>query len=335
MGALVTRIKRWLAEPLTDDLLAYDAANDALESIWMAVLLSTLSKFTKGPVSQVIPANSTSIRLITIPDPVSGPTVTTQVGGALPDRTEYWAYTYVTDSGSMTLPSPLTPIAVPANSVAVVAPPPQVADAIGWAAWGATDPAGLTLGLQSTGLEVFTGPGYFEQETGIAPYPDSPPPPTQNSTGDNIFAVERLEVNNVNMTTTAWIQSNQASTLWTKMGKIMAGTATSWTPYAYDFIDNNQVQFRPAPGYDLDGSLLYIIRPRRLRFPQSRLPFTSFACQKFLVNQSVADILLSLYEYEAHDRWNAKAKDERQAIVLQVSQSNWNRDVTVTPFLRA
>jgi hypothetical protein len=334
IGALVARVKRWFAEPVSDEAKVYDSLNDSIESIWMAAMLATLSKFTRGPISQIFPANSSIVQIVSIPDPASGPVASAVNQGALPARTEYYAFSYVTDSGSMTLPSPLTPVVLAANQVAQVLPPPLLPDAIGWVVWGATDPAGLTLGLQSTGLESYTGPGPVIAQ-GVRPYPQSPPPPTQNSTGDNIFAVERLEVNNVNMTTTQWYQSNVSSLLWSRMGKIMAGTATSWTPYAYDFIDNNQIQFRPAPGYDLDGSLMYLVRPRRLRFPNSRIPFTSFACQKFLATQALADLLLGIYEYEAHDRWQSKAKDEKQSIILQIAHSNWNRDKTVTPFMRS
>lgn len=334
MGALAARVKRWFAEPLKSDQKVYDALNDAIETVWMSVLLATLSKFTSGPVTQTIPANSTSIRLISIPDPTIPIGIEGVPGGNLPIRTEYYSYAYITDSGSMTRIAPLSGNTFLINQVASLPPPLQMPDAIGWVVFAGYNADGSDIGLQSTGLEPF-GVNWVEPQVGIAPYPTAPPPPSQNTTGDNIFAIERLEVNNVNMTTTAWIQSNQGSTVWTKMGKIMAGTATSWTPYVYDLVNNDQVQFRPAPGFDLDASLLYVTRPRRLRFPQSRLPFTSFACQKFLANQALADLLMSIYEYEAHDRWNAKAEKELQRIVMQVSQGNWNRDTTVTPFMRA
>lgn len=334
LGAFAARIKDEWREPIKGyPETVYNKTNDGLESIWMACMLATLSKFTRGPITQLFPANSTSVNIVAIPDPTVAPTVGQTPGGTLPGRTEYYAYSYVTDSGSMTLPSPLATNVLSANNVPTLTPPPQVAEAIGYVVMGGTLANGLDLAIQSVAVEPF-GIQWVGPQTGLVAYPQAPPPPSQNDTADNIFAIERIEVNNVNMTTTGWFQSNQASSLWRRMGKIMAGTATSWTPYAYDFIDNNQVQFRPAPGFDLNGELLYVVRPRRLRFPNSRMPFTWLSYQGCLVEFVKASLALDLYEYESHDRRYAKAKEMLQAVVLQVAGANFWRDDTVTPFMR-
>lgn len=109
LGAMVQRVIDSINEPVgpkaRNKIEGY--VNDAIESIWMSALLASLSKFTRGPVTQIFPAGQTSIPVVSIADPTSAPAITMVAGGNLGNRSNYFAYCYVTDSGSVTLVSPL------------------------------------------------------------------------------------------------------------------------------------------------------------------------------------------------------------------------------------
>lgn len=340
LGSLANRIKIKVNEPMGEKKMEalYDDIADGIESIWMSALLATLSKFIKGPITQVIPANSTSVQIISVPDPTAAPYALTVPGGSLLSRTLYFSYCLVTESGSTTLCSPLAPLSVPASRLANVPPPiypstQTVPDGvIGWYLFAGYNPSGSDQGQQSLSPLTFNH-GWYEPPAGITEAPSAPAPPNVNTTGDNIFAIERIDVQNVDQTWTNWIQTNLASTFFTEFQHKIS-TTTTWMPFVYDLIDNRQLEVRPGPAADLPAVYFYIHKPRRPRFPQSRLPFTSFACQAFLFNYAMSRTLLGFYEFEAADRWNKYAEEERQRIVLQIGQGNWNRDTTVRPFMR-
>lgn len=332
IGAMVSRIQGKLNEPSRSIPAIYDAANDAIMSIWMAIITATLSKLIGGPVNQVVPAGVSSVGLVSIPDPVAAPTVVVVAGGALASRTVYFGYVYVTDSGSTTLVSPLLPLTIAAAHLGKVSPPPQVADAIGWYPLASADSGGLSLGIQDVALPLDFNTFWTEPVTGAEFSPDAPFPPTANTTGDNIFAIKRLDAINTNQTFTSWIQTNIGGQLFSQMGNAIPNVATSWTPCAYDLIDNRKIQLRPAPGYDVSTQYFYVVKPRRLRFPMSLLPFTSVEYQRFAIFQACADLALDKYEYEYADRLRAVAKEERQAIIIQVATANWDKDNRIVPF---
>lgn len=336
MGALAARVKRKINEPMGPDRMAdlYEDINDAIESIWISAMLATLSKFVKGPVNQQILANTTQTELVSVPDPLTLPIPNFQAGGIMPARTLYLSYCLVTDSGSTTLCSPLVSIAIPINSLAMLSfpnAPEIIADTIGWYVFAGTQSDGSDQGMQSPGLMQF-GKIWFEPPAGITPAPQSPSAPLSNNTGDNIFAINRMDVQNIDQTWTNWVQSNIGASRWTEYGHNVP-TATTWQPFVYDLIDNRQLTYRPGPNYTMTATYFYINKPRRLRFPQSRLPFTSFSCHAFLFAQAMFLQTLGIYETDVSDRWSGYAEKERQRIVLQISAESWNRDTTVRPFM--
>lgn len=338
IGALAQRIIDDVDEPISDRRLnsLYGHLGDAIESIWMSALLATLSKFTKGPVTQVVTNQTTNIE--SVANPAAGPTVGQQVSGALLARTAYFSYILVTESGSTTKLSPLTTKAISANNTATVAPPlnPSTQDipegVIGWHVFAGYNPDGSDQGQQSL-VPLLLNQSWYEPPAGITQAPGAPAPPSINNTGDNIFAIDRIDVQNVDQTWTNWLQANIGSTWFTEFQHKIA-TTTTWMPFVYDLIDNRQLEVRPQPAQPMSAVYFYIHKPRRPRYPQARLPFTSFACQHFLYCWGMGKLLRTIYEFEASDRWLKDAEAERMRIVLQIAQGNWNKDTTVRPFMR-
>lgn len=333
MGEMVRRVLDDINEPATDKLRKRAIANinDGIESIWMSLLLATLSKMSRGPVQQIFPASETQVQLISVPDPTIPPSVAIAAGGALGVRTLYAGFVLVTDSGSTTKLSPLVQLDLIDGQLLQINPPPYKSDTVGWYPFVSSQANGSDAGQQGP-LQLFNQ-SWVEPPAGYSTAPEAPPAPAQNTTGDNIFAIDRIDVQNVDMTWTAWIQTNHSSSWFTEF-QHKVSTTTTWMPFVYDFLDEQWLQFRPAPAADLTGQFFYTVRPRRLAFPQSRLPYTQFAYQAFLHDYALARCLQSIYEFEASDRWKKDAEVERQRILLQVGAGNWNQNLTVRPFMR-
>jgi len=336
-GDTIRRILGGVNEPVTDKNKnsVADYLNDAIESIWMSMLLATLSRFSKGPVNQVFAANETTQKLVTVPDPTSAPNLTNTGGGTGGIRTVYVSYCLVTDSGSTTKISPLASITLAANNLFQVASPilssAWANDIIGYYVFAGLNADGSDQGQQSPLIKI--GTIFVEPGSQTVPAPNSPYPPSENTTADNIFNIVRLDVQNQDMTWTNWVQSNLNSTWFSDYMKRVQ-VATTWQPLVYDFIEDRQIEVRPAPGMDLTGTYFYTTRPRRLRFEVSRMPFAQFAVSSFLMAYVKGMFLLDLYEYEASDRWKDQAEKERMRIILQVGQTNFNQNNTIRPFSR-
>jgi hypothetical protein len=339
VGALAQRIIDDVNEPVSDRKLnsLYGHIGDGIESIWMSAMLATLSKFVKGPVTQIVTQQTTNI--VSVPDPVDGGFVVSQIpGGNLPARTVYFSFCLVTESGSTTAISPLRSQLIAANFLSYIPSPLNPSSqtipegVIGWYMFAGYNPDGSDQGQQSP-VPLLFNQTWYEPPAGLTQAPNAPAPPSINTTGDNIFAINRIDVMNEDKTWTNWIQSNIGGTWWTEFQHKIA-TTTTWMPFVYDLIDNRQLEVRPAPADSLSAVYFYVHKPRRPRFPQSRLPFTSFACQGFLYTWGMARFLRSIYEFEASDRWAKDAEAERLRIVLQIGQGNWNRDSTIRPFMR-
>ena len=337
-GALVSRVIRRVNEPMTSDQIAdvYNDLGDAIESIWMSAILATLSKFTKGPVTQLVTEQTTY--LVSVPDPTYGPSPSQQSGSALAARTAYFSYCLVTDSGSTTNLSPLAVLAISANNIAILSPPlnPSSQDipdgVVGWYPFAGYNPDGSDQAQQSP-VPLPFNQNWYEPPAGLSQAPNAPAPPSSNTTGDNIFSIKRIDVQNVDQTWTQWIQATMGGTWWTEFQHRIA-TTTTWMPFVFDLIDGKQLEVRPAPAYAESAVYFYIARPRRPRFPQSRLPFKQIVYQAFLFKYCMAQALQSLYEFEASDRWKKDAEEERVRIMMSINASGWDQNTTVRPFMR-
>lgn len=336
LGSMGARVTRWARERISTDIL-YDAVNDAIESLWMAAQLATLSKFTKGVITQDMLSGQTVTTLISIADP-RVPLTTASIAVAGPvARQLTLTYTLVTDSGTETLPAPQVVVAMPAGVVCSVTPPlPDTqGEALGWNVYVRTAIAGtLGTGAQPQLMNIQPLPFNRPWIEPIAMLPQVGAfPPHANTTGDNIFGVSRIDVTNQNGTKTTWNQADITSLLFTDAQKTVP-FASTYQPQVFDLLGNSQIQVRPALALDVALDMFLIVRPRRLKFPQSRIPFTSFPNQRYIFCRALGDVLESLYEDTAADRWDKKAKEELQTITLSILGENWFKNNTVKPYLR-
>lgn len=326
LGEMSARITRWARERLDPDVVN-DAINDAIESLWQSVSLATLSRFISAPVTQEMLANTTSFEVVTIVDPNVVVLTGATPGGELPTRQYTLTFTYVTESGSETAQSPATVVAVPLDQLLVVLAPAPLTTAYGWNLYGG--PAGRLV-RQNVAPLPFTQ--YFiEPPFGLNQAPDGQAPPAFNTTADNLAAIKRLDVSNQDGTLSGRRQADLGSSLFTAMQARLPTTIT-YANQAYDLIDNRVVEFRPSSQYDQTATLYYIVRPRRLRFPNAKLPYYSFASYRFISCFALSDILDSLYEDEAAARWEKKAGEERERITLAVLAENWDKNTRVRSF---
>lgn len=336
LGSMSARVTRWARERVDPDILA-DAVNDAIESLWMAAQLATLSKFTKGVVTQNMVSGATVTTLVSIADPQIPLTTATVAMGAAPARQLSLTYTLVTDSGSETLAAPAVVVAMPANVLCQVTPPlpDSNGEALGWNIYVRTGIGGtLGTGDQPQLMNVVPLPFNRVWTEPLVPPPQvGAQPPHANTTGDNIFGISRIDVTNQNGTKTTWNQADVASLLFTDAQKTVP-FASTYQPQVFDLLGNSQIQVRPALALDVQLDMFLIFRPRRLQYPQSRIPFTSFPNQRYIFCKALSDVLDSLYEDKAAETWAEKAKTELDAITLSILGENWYKNNTVKPYLR-
>lgn len=325
---MASRVRRWARENVSMDL-CIDAVNDARESLWNAATLATLSKFTQSPVQLTLPVNSTEFTFVTIPDPKIFPDVGQTNGGMLPDREYTVSFTYVVDDGSETQESLAITIHVDANTLLLVQPPPFIEAAVGYNVYAGI--AGRRI-LQTPNPLRFNV-SFIELPLGVGAAPGGVNPPVQNTTGNNIVALKRFDVLNTDgQTWTKWLQTSVNSTAFTQFQNSYPTTCT-WQQYCYDFIDNRKMEIRPSTGTELTAQAFYVLRPARLCFPDSRIGFTSIAgAQSFIGQRALSDVLASLYEDDASDRWATRAAATKQEILLSIVNESWDQNTTVRAY---
>lgn len=321
------RVVRWARERLDSDMVN-DAINDAIESLWRSITLSSLSRFISSPIPVDIIANATSFPVVTINDPQASLVIGATPAGMLPARRLAFAFTYATDSGSETLLSPAVIQNLVANTLAIITAPDAVPSALGWNIYAGND---AQLVRQNVSPLPFNF-AWQEPPIGIVVNPNGPYPPPENTTGDNITAIARFDVANSCGTLTGWQQTDIASSLFTSMQHWLP-TTTTFSAHAYDLIDNSRVELRPASNYDLSATLFYMVKPRRLNFPNSRIPLQSVGPQQFISQKALADIMMSLNEDDTSAGWDKKAEAERLRICLQVCNEGWNKNTTVKRYM--
>lgn len=324
------RVGRWSRESLDDQLLE-DAVNDAIESLWLGIVTVNLSSFLGGPVQNpVFAAASERASVVSIADPSSGPTFGFITEGALPSRVLAGGYTYVTESGSQTLLSPLTSVTVPVNNLAKMVSPAFVAGAIGWYPYmGSTGRAAL-----QAQAPIPFGTDWIEPDTGVIDDPGLPSPPTQNLTADDIFYIKVLEVQNANGTWTRWDGADLEGLMMSRAERSIANSST-YMPYCYDFVNGHTIEIRPAAGATLTPRYFYTQKPRRLRFPNSPLPFTQYAGSTECVGDyALGKVKMALDEFESAKGWLASAAERQQSIVIAANLQNVSRLRKITPYMR-
>lgn len=327
LGEMNARVIRWARERVDTDMVN-DAINDAVQSLYKSAALATLSRFISPSISLTIPSEATSVPVISTADPTDYALTGTVAGGAFGARQASFSYSYVTDSGSETLGSPevMTPAA--AAFLYTCAPPPPRVGPTGWNLYSG---AQGRLARQNVAPLAFNQT-WFEPPAGMLQSPNGPYVPYVNSTGDNISSIVRLDVANLDGTLSSQYQCDMASALFTGSNNRLPST-TTYVRHAYDLVDAERIEIRPASQADLNATLFYMVRPRRLRWPQSALPYLSFDAQQFIGQQALSDVLLALYEDDAAGAWQGKADKERQRIVLQLAGETWGKNKRVRRYM--
>ena len=128
----------------------------------------------------------------------------------------------------------------------------------------------------------------------------------------------------------SYTQTDVHSLLMRRMAGALASTS-QYQPYAFDLINQRQVEIRPAPKTQLDARIFYVKRPRRLKFTNAQLPFLSFPSMAFLRDFSLAKLSLSIREFETARGWNASAEMERARIENTMVQMSAPKVDFITP----
>lgn len=351
LGSKAAEVTRWLKGDLRrpdGQAQIRDAINDAIASIWESMMQFQLARFvgSDAPVNFTLNSGAERMQFVSVADPtapfglVAGQPAP---GNPLPTRQYNLAYTYVTESGSETNLSPVTVNTTPNGFLAAIqyVGPPPGGGAIGWNLY-----AGLNLmGLQNKQPIPFApfiseggpAPGvpiyYVEPAAGFQDAPATQIPPTSNTTYDNLAYILHLESILPDGTKLAWNQTDLDSAKMRSMAAIFP-TASVYQNYAWDLINGNTIEIRPAAGMTLTPRYWYVAKPRRIRYDSFPIPYLQISgVDEFVRNYALALCKLSLDEYLAHQAWTGLAEQKRNSILLALNQENWGKNTRVTPYL--
>jgi hypothetical protein len=354
LGSIRAEILGWLRGDYATDNdkpLVNSSINDAVEDIWNSMIQVQLARFfgLDSPVTFTLASGLERVQLVLIPDPTIAPTGVTVAGGALGARTYALAYTFVTESGAETLPSPIQNLAIGANNLAQVPAPIPVANAIGWNLYASVSNTTALLGLQNQQPLPFGVP-FTEPPVGFVDYPGAQQQPgvvqgasvatpaaqgvpSENTTADNIAWITHMEVRTSDTLLRAWNQYDIDSELFRRYGRELS-SASEYQTYVWDLINGNRLEVRPSAGQQFTPRYFYIARPRRLRYDQGGIPYTQISgVHEFIVDSALAKCKLGVDEYLASQAWDAKAAAIRAQIIAGLTQELWAKNTRITPHL--
>lgn len=334
-----------------DKVLVNASINDAIEQIWTAMIQVQLAKFfgLDSPVTFSLPQGAERVQLVAIADPTNAPAVGLVAGGGLGARTYLVTYTYVTESGGETLPAPTTSAAIGANQLASITAPPAVANAIGWNCYVSVSNSTALLGLQNQNPNPFNV-NFIETPVGFLDYPGaqqqpgavqsastatpaSSPVPSENTTADNIAWITHMEVRTSDTLLRSWNQYDIDSELFRRYGRELS-SASEYQTYVWDLINGNRLEFRPSAGLTFAPRYFYVAKPRRLRYDQGTIPYTSVTgVHEYIVNKAVSKLKLILDEYLASQAWGGEADKVKVQILGALTQELWAKNTRITPHL--
>jgi hypothetical protein len=325
-GAMVESVKRWIQEPIRVAGIVEDAVNDAYEELWMASILATLGRFTQGAVPLTIA--TAKVQLISVQDPTANPTYVAVAGGALPARTYWVSIAYVTESGTTTLTAPAVQLSIPLNNLLQCPVQPPYPAAFAFMIY-----AGETLGtmVNQTPNGVQFNQSWTEPTTGINTG-DGQPPPVMNTSGDNIFAISSLQVQNQDGTYNRW-EAADVSSSFIQQQQLALPTGSSYQRQAYDLLGGGSLQIFPGPGASFPANYWYIAKPRRMMFYAAPLPFNDMPNQSFIRQRSLADTLGHLSEFQGMGTWQGKADKQLAAITKALTVGNRQQNNRVRPYI--
>jgi hypothetical protein len=354
LGSIRAEILGWLRGDYATDTdlpLVNASINDATEDIWNSMMPVALARFfgLDSPVSFTLPSGAERVQLVSIADPTVAPVVAGVAGGTLGARTYLVAYTYVTESGAETLPSPTTAQLIGANNLAQITVPPVVANAIGWNAYVSVTNNAALLGLQNQQPNPFGVP-FTETPVGFLDYPGAQQQPgavqsasvatpastivpSENTTADNISWITHMEVRTSDTLLRSWNQYDIDSELFRRYGRELS-SASEYQTYVWDLINGNRLEVRPSAGQQFTPRYFYIAKPRRLRYDQGAIPYTNISgVHEYIVNKAIARLKLGVEEYAASQAWGGEAQVVKAGILSALTQEFWAKDTRITPHL--
>lgn len=340
LKSLRTEIINWLRGDMDtddDEPLVDSAINDAIERAWIGMMQVQLARFVgaDSPVTFTLPSGQERVQLVSIIDPLTGPTLGTFVSGAIPGpRTLNCAFTYVTESGAETLPSPTVQQVVAANSLLSAQLPAQanILNAIGWNLYASVAPD-VNLALQNQEPLPFNVQ-FQEPITGVVDYAAAQQTvPIKNSTADNISWILHMEVRTSDTLLRAWNQSDIDSMLFRQFARTLS-SASEYQAYAWDLINGNRLEFRPSAGATFTPRYFYIAKPRRLRYDQAEIPYLEIGgVREYYVDYAISKLKLSLEEYTAFKAWSENAALALLDVKLGLTQEDAHKNKRIAPHL--
>lgn len=337
---------------ISDAQLVNAKINNALENIWMSMMTVQLARFLglDSPVTFTLPAGAERVQLVTIADPTIAPALAQVAGGALAARTILGGYTYVTESGSETQMSPTTQLAIVApNQLGQVTSPAVVPGAFGWNFYASVTNNVGEMGLQNQQPLPFNQ-NYNEPNSGWVDYPSAQqqppqaqsatgatpvggPPPSENSTADNISYIKHLEIRHADTTLQSWNQTDIDSAIFRRQAGSIA-SASEYQTYAWDLINGNRLEIRPAAGMGFTPRYFYVAKPRRLRYDQAEIPYVSIAgVHEFITEYTIAFCKLALDEYLSHQAHLAASGSIKMDILKSLRQEDFTKNTRIQPYL--
>lgn len=291
-----------------------------------------ISRFvgSDSPVSFSIAAGAERTRLISIADPVAQLVTGIIAAGALVDRTYNLGFTYLTESGSETLQSPIRIWHANAGELVTVTAPASLPGVLGWNLYSGQ----VNQALQNQNPLPFNVT-LQEPATGYRDYPEfQQVPPTVNRTADNIAYIQHMELQLADGTKRAWNQYEIDSSVMRALASVYP-TASEYATYAWDLIDGNVVEMRPPAGTTLNPRYWYVKKPRRLRYDQADIPYPSITgLHEYLVNYALGTCKMSLEELGAAKNWLALADTGLQEILISMNTENLTKNRFIVPHLR-
>lgn len=356
LGSLRAEVLLWLRGDLAtpDDVPLLNAAiNDSLESIWMAMMRVALARFfgLDSPVTFTLPSGAERVQLVSLADPTVAPVLGQTAGGALAAHTVLVGYTLVTESGSETQMSPTASLLVSLNNLGQVTPPAAVQGAFGWNCYVSATNSAALMALQNQqplpfgAANIFQEPNAGWQDYSAAQQqppqaqvastatPAGSPPPSENSTADNISWITHMEVRTSDTLLRSWNQYDINSEIFRRYARTLS-SASEYQSYVWDIINGNRLEIRPSAGQQFSPRYFYVAKPRRMRYDQADIPYQNITgVHEYLVNKSLSRLKLGIDEYLSSGAWNAEAESAKQDILLALSQEDWNKNNRIAPHL--
>jgi hypothetical protein len=306
--------------------------NNAIEAVWMAMMKVALARFfgTDSPVTFTLAQGSQRTQLVSIADPTLILAAANVAGGNLAARIYQLSYTFVTESGSETNPSPLLQFNANANNLAQITSPND----FGFGAFGWNLYAGVDIQALQNKQPLPFGVNFTEPVTGFQDYPTFEQlPPSSNQTADDISYITHLEITLPDTTLKAWNQEDIDSLAMRRLAGTMA-SASPYQTYAWDLISGRTIEVRPQTGSAFTPRYFYVAKPRRLRYDQAEIPYVSISgVHEFLTNKAIGDLKLVLDEYISAQAYVGAASSIKGEILTSLAQENWAKNTRVTPFL--